>query len=402
MVLLQRTSGKSILGSDTQAFTTALKQQYTVYVYPSATPFLSYYTLVEQGLQAAADLQLSASGSATYISIQGDFGDNNVIGLENLVSSLGATYFPHGDTSASLTGEQAISRGVQDSIEGDMLLCDGISFPLALLIFSFTLKSIRLVVIPILTIITTLLTSFLIMYPIAASRNVISFAPSLMLSTTIAMSIDYSLFLLSRFREEILRGADTFAAVVIMMSSSGHTVLVSGMTLSLCFAGLLLFPMELLSSLGLGCCVAVAVAVIVNLTLTPSIILTFPNLFRRICRSSTQLPCRSSQQKHAETVLLVNHESDNEEIDDDMDDKRSGSPISNTPIDYSSSKWYKFGSIVVRYPLIVVVVVCGLLAYPVYIGITFSWTMNSMAYAPRGQAVSTAFADLQEIFGSGR
>ena len=52
-------------------------------------------------------------------------------------------------------------------------------------------------------------------------------------------------------------------------------------TLVLCFLSLLLFPSDILRSMGLGCAIGLAVAITVNLTLTPALLLAFPNFFKR-------------------------------------------------------------------------------------------------------------------------
>ena len=53
-----------------------------------------------------------------------------------------------------------------------------------------------------------------------------------MMSITLAVSIDYSLFILSRYREEIIQGLEVGAAVEQALGTAGHTVLVSGTTLA--------------------------------------------------------------------------------------------------------------------------------------------------------------------------
>lgn len=53
-----------------------------------------------------------------------------------------------------------------------------------------------------------------------------------MMSITLAVSIDYSLFILSRYREEIIQGLEVGAAVEQSLGTAGHTVLVSGTTLA--------------------------------------------------------------------------------------------------------------------------------------------------------------------------
>ncbi len=56
------------------------------------------------------------------------------------------------------------------------------------------------------------------------------------------MGADYSLFLLTRYREEVKLGRDVHNSVTYMLWSAGHTILVSGVTLALCFFGLVAFP----------------------------------------------------------------------------------------------------------------------------------------------------------------
>ena len=111
--------------------------------------------------------------------------------------------------------------------------------------------------------------------------DVNSFTPSIMTSLTIAMSIDYSLFLLSRYSDEIGRGRPLFAAVDTMLRFAGHTILVSGGTLVCCFLGMLFFPMAMLQAVGIGASVALLVALLVNLTLTPALLFAFGRVFAR-------------------------------------------------------------------------------------------------------------------------
>ena len=76
------------------------------------------------------------------------------------------------------------------------------------------------------------------MVPIAKyGMTVASFTPNIMMSLILAMSIDYSLFLLTRFREEVLRGTAKVLAVKKMLMHGGEIVAVSGCTLAITFAG---------------------------------------------------------------------------------------------------------------------------------------------------------------------
>lgn len=116
--------------------------------------------------------------------------------------------------------------------------------PLALLTLAFVLGSVPIMIIPITNILLTIIFAFAIMCPFALSTQVVSFTPSVMMSLVIAMSVDYSLFLLSRVQDEVAAGRTTEAAVENMVEHAGHTIVASGSTLCVCFAGMLFFPME--------------------------------------------------------------------------------------------------------------------------------------------------------------
>ena len=104
-------------------------------------------------------------------------------------------------------------------------------------------------------------------------------APSLMIAVSLAMSIDYSLFLLSRFQSEVDDGRDAGEAVTITLATSGKIVLVSGVTLLLCFLMMLSLPVVLISSMGVSAAITVFMAVAAALTLQPALLLTFPAFF---------------------------------------------------------------------------------------------------------------------------
>lgn len=107
-----------------------------------------------------------------------------------------------------------------------------------------------------------------------------------MMSATIACSIDYSLFLLSRYREEAKKGYPVREVVKIVISTAGHTVLVSGLTLAGCFLVLCVFPVNMLRTPGLGAGLAILCALATNLSLTPAMLLAFPNFFGASLRKS--------------------------------------------------------------------------------------------------------------------
>jgi uncharacterized membrane protein YdfJ with MMPL/SSD domain len=67
-----------------------------------------------------------------------------------------------------------------------------------------------------------------------------------------------------------------------MLASAGKTILVSGTTLTLCFVGLCFFDLVLLKTLGAACSCSIATIMLVNLSVTPVLILTFPGFFAKV------------------------------------------------------------------------------------------------------------------------
>ncbi len=86
----------------------------------------------------------------------------------------------------------------------------------------------------------------------------------------LAVGIDYTLFVLSRYREELGKGRDKYEAIRIAGGTAGKSVLFSGMTVILALLGMLMIPMSIFISLGAGAIFVVGVAISATLTLLPA------------------------------------------------------------------------------------------------------------------------------------
>ncbi|MFI7487635.1 MMPL family transporter [Micromonospora echinaurantiaca] len=98
------------------------------------------------------------------------------------------------------------------------------------------------------------------------------FAINIITLIGLGMAVDYALFVVSRFREELAAGRDTPTAIRRTMATAGRTVLVSGLTIALAMASLLIFPQSFLRSMGLGGMAAVLVAMLAALTVLPALL----------------------------------------------------------------------------------------------------------------------------------
>jgi uncharacterized membrane protein YdfJ with MMPL/SSD domain len=107
---------------------------------------------------------------------------------------------------------------------------------------------------------------------ISLTSDVSVFSVNVITLIGLGMAVDYSLFVVSRFREEIAGGKTTPQAIERTMATAGRTVLVSGLTIALALASLLIFPQVFLRSMGFGGMSAVLVAMLAALTVLPALL----------------------------------------------------------------------------------------------------------------------------------
>eukprot|EP01083_Nonionella_stella_P265644 899615_1 len=148
----------------------------------------------------------SAIGILTYDNTYDQTVKNNFIDDLNDECKYIAKKYGNNKISMSMTGESALIKAMNAESRKDVTKKDTLTIPIALCVLALIIRSWRLMFIPLLTFGTSICTSFAIMRPFAEYvLDVNPFCPSIMMSVTIAMSIDYSLFLLSRYREEVER-----------------------------------------------------------------------------------------------------------------------------------------------------------------------------------------------------
>ena len=191
------------------------------------------------------------------------------------------------------TGLDALFNDLSTGAAIAFELIDAVVLPIALFILGCNLRSYRHVLVAIVSLGCTLLLALAILVPIANTVTINPFAPSILLTLGIAVCFDYSLFMLSRYREEIivnLKSKDE--AVFSCLLASGHVVILSGFTLFVTFALLIAFPQNFLTSVGIGCGTIICTAVLANMTVTPALLLTFDCLMKFDAYPSIPLCCK--------------------------------------------------------------------------------------------------------------
>jgi putative drug exporter of the RND superfamily len=107
---------------------------------------------------------------------------------------------------------------------------------------------------------------------LARFTDVSTYAINIVTLVGLGVAIDYSLLIVNRFREELLAGGSTEAAIERSMATAGRAVTFSGLTVAIGLAGMLFYPGTFLVSMGVAGSIVVAMAVIFALTLLPSLL----------------------------------------------------------------------------------------------------------------------------------
>ena len=140
---------------------------------------------------------------------------------------------------------------------------------LAVLLFVFASL---LALVPLLIAAVSILTTFLLVLGLTYLTDVSFVVQFLIALVGLGVAIDYSLLLVSRWREERAHGHTNDEAVVIAMDTAGHAVLASGVTVAISLLALILVPVPFLRSMGLGGMLIPLVSVAVVLTLLPALL----------------------------------------------------------------------------------------------------------------------------------
>jgi RND superfamily putative drug exporter len=213
---------------------------------------------------------ISHDHSATYAIILLDATDEESIDLVGHVRDL---ITPQPGLSYQLTGYGPLAGDANAQSEEDLRTAEIVSFPLAALILLLVFGSIVAAALPlivafVLAIPTTLALIFFVGSQTEMSIYVINVATMLGL----ALAIDYSLFLVSRFREELRRGRDVGDAVQVAVGTAGKAVTFSGIAVAIGLLGLLFFVSPAISSIGIAGSLVVLSSVIFGLTFLPAVL----------------------------------------------------------------------------------------------------------------------------------
>jgi uncharacterized membrane protein YdfJ with MMPL/SSD domain len=176
------------------------------------------------------------------------------------------------DARVTLGGNPVANYEISTTIEDDLRRAELLAVPLIVVISFFLFRGfVASLLAPIAGGITVLV-SFFLLRELASITSLSIYALNLVTGLSIGLSIDWSLLLLSRYREERARTADLRLALRRALVPAGHTIVYSALTVAASMAVLLVFPLRFLRSMGYGGIVASTVAMLVALIVLPTIL----------------------------------------------------------------------------------------------------------------------------------
>ncbi|GIE30904.1 membrane protein [Actinoplanes italicus] len=179
-------------------------------------------------------------------------------------------------------GAEAVSSQVSQQATRDFLRAELLILPVMTILLVWLYRRVRL------ALLTLAIGLFAVLGTLAGLRmltgftEVATFAANITLVMGIGLGIDYSLFVIARFREELTAGATIKNAIISTVRTAGRTVVFSGLTVAASLSALLLFPFAFLRSFAYAGILVVALAVLGALTILPAALAVLgPRALRR-------------------------------------------------------------------------------------------------------------------------
>ncbi|MEV0350578.1 MMPL family transporter [Nonomuraea sp. NPDC050680] len=177
---------------------------------------------------------------------------------------------PVANLQVQVGGSVPLLKELNDQTAADLARAEAISMPVLLVLLVVVFGSVVAAGLPLLVGLFAVLGALVLLRLLTEVTEVSVFSLNVVTMLGLGLAVDYSLFVLNAFREQIRAGAPTQEAVVRTMATAGRTVAFSGLTVATSLLGLLLFPQMFLRSIGLGAAAVVLVAMVAALVVLPA------------------------------------------------------------------------------------------------------------------------------------
>ncbi|NQW17570.1 MAG: MMPL family transporter [Chloroflexi bacterium] len=176
------------------------------------------------------------------------------------------------DIEISITGAAAISADFAEVAEGDLIKGELIGITIALIILLFVFRTAGSAWIPIVTSLISIFLAIAVVAVLGQIGRFSFFVTNIITMIGLAVGIDYSLFIVARFREERARGLEKLDAIAKAGATATRSVVFSGITVVFALLGMVIVPTTVFFSLGAGAVIVTIIAVLAALTFLPAML----------------------------------------------------------------------------------------------------------------------------------
>ncbi len=215
------------------------------------------------------------------VTLQLDFNNTGAVDVaKQLRQKVGITgdqpgEIENGKVKLYVIGQGALGAAATLATKHDIAQAEQWNLPIVLIVLLAVFGSLAAAAMPLVLGICTVVVTMGLVYLLSMYTTMSVFVTSTVSMFGIALAIDYSLFILMRFREELRAGRDPQQAADAAMATSGLAVVLSGLTVIASVTGIYLINTPVLQSMATGAILAVAIAVLTSTTLTPAVLATF-------------------------------------------------------------------------------------------------------------------------------
>lgn len=210
---------------------------------------------------------LSEDGGKTYFAVLYHAGADFAAANHRLAPALAAV------DGVTVGGPGAVFEEINQTVARDLLRAELVAFPLLFAAALWVFRSAVAALLPLAVGALTIALALVVLRAVNEAVEISTFALNLITGLGLGLSIDYSLFMVSRFREELARApGDTRAAVARTVATAGRTVAYSAATVAGAGLALLVFPLRFLYSMGVGVTVVALLSAAVALVVLPALL----------------------------------------------------------------------------------------------------------------------------------
>ena len=177
-----------------------------------------------------------------------------------------------GMPGVTVGGPAVAFREVNKQVEKDVRTAELYAFPLLFVLSLLFFRSMVAALLPLLIGGLTIVSTFLMLSVATQLTTVSIFALNLVTGLGLGLAIDYSLFIVSRYREEIARTGPGLDAMRRTLATAGRTVMFSSLTVAGAIASLMVFPQRFLYSMGIGGFCVALIAAAISLIVLPAVL----------------------------------------------------------------------------------------------------------------------------------